>query len=286
MIWALLGCAGNLSNDIFVEDLQFTQVLPDADQVTLRWPNETPPPEDSLAGQGLAVVTGLDAWTRSVFQVTATIQAVSPSERGEHHRVWGPGHYDAYPGNFLQVEMSRTSDLALYVYTFQVAGSSAGPWDAEFFTGQAFDESDATARWHGTLDWDADALASVVGADAGESFSLSYRVDPDRTEVLAESWSAQGDRVWVGQDADGAGEAQLRTLGDGAVAMVLQWDALGAGRADVRTGGGLAGSGHAVECWGADGALVYSWSDPEGLVDALGDASDCVLTEPGVLDQL
>lgn len=286
MIWALLGCAGNLSNDIFVEDLQFTQVLPDADAVTLTWPSDTPPVDGSLAAEGLAVVTGVDAWTRSVFQVTETIRAVSPSERGEHHRVWGPGHYDAYPGNFLQVEMSRTSDLALYVYTFQVASSSAGPWDAEFFTGQAVDPSDAAARWHGVLEWDADALSAVVDQDAGESFSLSYRVDPDRTEVLAESWETQGDRLWVAQSADGAGELQLATRGDGATSMVLQWDAQGAGRADVRVGGGLTGTGQAVECWGQDGALTYAWSEPEGLVDAVGAASDCALTEPGVLDQL
>ncbi|MBK7759488.1 MAG: hypothetical protein IPI35_24450 [Deltaproteobacteria bacterium] len=117
---ALTACGGDLSNAVFVEDAAFRAALPQL-AVSLAWPGgEVTVEEPATGAELLSLPPTQDALVElaaalDLLQVTVSpALSLSPSERGEDYRVWGPYPFEEAPGSFIRLEMSRTRDRALY----------------------------------------------------------------------------------------------------------------------------------------------------------------------------
>lgn len=289
-LWA---CTGNLSNTLFIEDSTFRAALPRWDALDPTYPS------------GLAQAQGqplhLGAWTQGALALTAQLQgglddalgpaaSQSPAERGEDWRRWGPYTWDAAPGSFLTLEMSRTTDRALYSYGAAASTTSAGPY-TEVLSGTWAAGVDPEG-WQGRVAWDWDTLATVLGTDTAGHLSLAWRVD--EPALLVE---ASGARFGAGVDMEdyrlqvelpavGGGVLALETradlvpgaLGVEVVELDARWDTEGGGRGVAQVDGGDLGvDGNLIaQCWDADGALLWQ-QDERGWLPAQGDEGDCSL---------
>ncbi len=286
-----LACTGTLSNDPFTQDAVFLSALPPAELLQLSYPSDLEEADATLLGMGLSELDRAREMTSNMQSVTQVIQAVSPTERGEHHRVWGPGAWDAVPGAFLRVEMTRTSDGGTYLTTFQTAATSEGPW-TEFFEGDAsVDPSLApgqSGEVQGSLHWDAEALNGVAPGHDTQSVRLDYQAIPEGP--LALQIISPLDLSFV-QQPEGSGSVWLRTRMDiddaqqgkanirEDVDLLLAWDETGAGRGELlATGGDMPWPEARVEeCWSSSGVQQWIWAEPADLGAESGDADLCAL---------
>ncbi|MFT5586126.1 MAG: hypothetical protein ACI9VR_003723 [Cognaticolwellia sp.] len=292
MLILLLACAGNLSNDPFTEDAVFLSALPPAGLLQLEYPSDLESADAELLGVALSQLDAARALTSNFASVTEVIQAVSPSERGQHHRVWGPGAWDAVPGAFLRVEMTRTSDGATYLTTFQTAATSDGPWQ-EFFEGDATLDPDVPLGQQGpvsgTLRWDASALDQVVPDHGTESVRFDYQAEPDgplSLQIIAPldlSFKQQPDdsgNVWLSTRLDIAGEGSPKTgpIPED-IELELAWGPNGAGRGRLQAEGGDLPWATATieECWQDGGERVWVWADPVDLGNEEGESALCTI---------
>ena len=289
MILLALGCSGSLSNAIFIEDADFLAALPVGEDLAVTYPGEPSVETDDAAyfRTTLQTLEGFQQWSVLITNVSDTIRAVPPSERGDDYRIWGPGAWDAYPGSFLRLEMSRTSDGGLYIWTFQASPMSEGPW-TEFMTGSTWTEGE----WDTELLWDQGELSEAVGAEGQGTIELAYARDEEATTLSVEARGlvtssaapATTTRMWIEALPSGSGEFQLAQRMDvnpgelvaieEHVELVSRWDDAGLGRADgLVEGGDYPYPGLVLtQCWAEDGTLTYL-SDSEGVLPVEGEAA-------------
>ena len=302
MILLLSACSGSLSNAIFLEDADFLDALPGGEGLGVEYPGSPTPDADDASYFQTTVQTldGLQDWSRLITTVTATVRAVPPSTRGEDYRIWGPGAWDVYPGSFLRLEMSRTSDHGLYHWTFQASEMSDDPW-TEFMTGETWAEGD----WDVELEWDQAALAEAIDAGGEGSLELAYAameeggviVQIDSQGYATAFEQAQSTRMWLDAPADGSGELQFAMRMDANpgellprdedIELITRWDSSGTGRADgTIEGGDYPYPGLVLtQCWSEDGVLTFK-ADSEGVNPAEGSETDCPYMDVGVVDEL
>ena len=262
MLVLALGCYGNLSNDIFVEDARFYAALPSTDAFAFALPegggtSETPSDWYTATVETMAATGG---FLDTVVGGTAVVAQVPPSERGDDYRVWGPGAWDAYPGSYLQMEMSRTSDLALYTFAFQASPASSGPW-TEFTSGTWQPES--STPWQGEMTFDYDRLASVTGELEGGLVEARWDERGRRRVALDVDATIAGTehRFQAGLLAEDDGSGRFDFVEDYLVGedregepaiFASRWDATGAGRTD-----GLYAGLAFTACWAPDGSETW-----------------------------
>ena len=302
MILLATACSGSLSNEIFYEDVDFLGALPNGEDLAVSYPGEPILDSDDALYFRTTVDTmqGFSDWSVLISTVTDTVRAVPPSLRGDDLRVWGPGAWDAYPGSFLRLEMSRTSDRGLYVWTFQASEFSDGPW-TEFMSGT----SRVDSEWDVELEWDQNTLDDAVESGGSGALEMAYVVDEDGMLTVALEarglrsayGAAQSTRMWLQSPEDGSGEFQLaqqmdanpgETLAiDENVELVTRWDSAGLGRADGTVDGGDYPYPGLVltQCWTADGALTFQ-ADTEGVLPAEGSEDDCPFDDIAGADEL
>lgn len=284
----LLGCYGDLSNAIFEEDARFYAALPSTDAFSFAYPAPELLAEEPAFFYGLTTKTmgTTSAFLDTVVGATAIVTAVPPAERGEDWRVWGPGAWDAFPGTYLRMEMSRTSDQSLYTFAFQVADTSAGPW-TEFTSGTW--QVDPGTGMQGELLFDYDQLSGVVGgADTGQVLARWDAREGRQVEVLADA-VVGGTEVALSasilEQAEGGrfefSEPEAR-LGP-STGFVTRWDGTGAGRADGLVFSDETKGDYAfTQCWLADGEGVFYRDDAEPPTQ-VGDEALCALADEPTL---
>ena len=177
-LMALTACGGDLSNAVFVEDAAFRAALPQLD-LSLAWPGGEVIVEEPITGAELLALPptqdGLQELSAALDLLQLTVSpalSLSPSERGEDYRVWGPYPFDEAPGSFLRLEMSRTRDRALYSVALQAAATSLGPW-TEFSVG-LWSEEPLDDDLIGELGWDWGAFGAATGVSAEGHFTLAW----------------------------------------------------------------------------------------------------------------
>ncbi len=290
---ALTACGGDLSNAVFIEDAAFRAALPQL-SVSLAWPGGEVTVEEPTAGAELLSLPptqdalGELAGALDLLQVTVSpALSLSPSERGEDYRVWGPYPFDEAPGSFIRLEMSRTRDRALYSVALQAAATSLGPW-TEFSVG-LWSEEPLEDELIGELGWDWGAFGAATGTPAEGHFTLAWSEDGDHLRLsLAEIGGIEEATMSV-RLAEGGGQlttearVDLDDAGGLPESLTLRsaWDAAGAGRGALRVSGGDLGlvSNTAEHCWAADGALLW-FSDEEGWGTSAGAEQACSLPPP------
>ncbi len=288
----LLACAGNLSNDTFTQDAVFLSALPPTELLQLEYPSDLENADAELLGVALNQLSAARALTSNLESVTEVVQAVSPSERGDHHRVWGPGAWDAVPGAFLRVEMTRTSDAATYLTTFQTATTSDGPWQ-EFFEGDATLDPEVAAGQagpvSGTLRWDASALDEVAPGHGTESVRFDYQVEPEgplSLQIIApldlsfEQLPDDSGSLWLSTRLNIAEGEKPKTAIPEDIELEVAWGSDGDGRGRLRAqGGDLPWESATIEeCWQEGGQRVWVWADPSELGEEEGEAELCTIS--------
>ncbi len=282
----LAGCFGDFSNEIFNEDAKFYSALPSPESFRFEYPQ----PQGDLSDDPATfyTITSQTMTTTNNFLavlVTATgiVVAVPPSERGEDYRVWGPGAWDEFPGSYLRLEMSRTTDGSLYNFGYQASSTSGGPW-SEFASGTW--HLDPGSGTQGYLVFDYDLLSEVVGGENSGALTILWdareehilEVDADaqvggqqRSFVSRIEEHEQGGRLDFEDDQF---ERALQTA-----SFVTRWDSTGAGRADGSVyGHEEKGDFDFVQCWQADGASLYYLDDSEVPVES-GAEEDCIFSD-------
>ncbi|MBK9368876.1 MAG: hypothetical protein IPN01_21675 [Deltaproteobacteria bacterium] len=290
---ALTACGGDLSNAVFVEDAAFRAALPQL-AVSLAWPGgEVIVEEPATGAELLSLPPTQDALVElagalDLLQVTVSpALSLSPSERGEDYRVWGPYPFEEAPGSFIRLEMSRTRDRALYSVALQAAATSLGPW-TEFGVG-LWSEEPLEDDLVGELGWDWGAYGAATGAEAQGHFTLAWSEGGEHLRLhLAEIGGLEEATMSV-LLAEGGGqlttEARVDLDDAGGLPESLTlgsvWDAAGAGRGALSVSGGDLGlvSNTAEHCWAADGALLW-FSDEEGWGTTSGDELACASPPP------
>ena len=292
MLLFLMACSGTLSNDIFTDDAVFLSALPPVELLQLEYPSDLENADGALLSVALNQMDAARALTSNLASVTEIVQAVSPSERGEHHRVWGPGAWDAFPGTFLRVEMTRTTDSATYLTTFQTAATSDGPWQ-EFFEGDASLDPEIPIGQQGpvsgTLHWDASALDPVAPGHGTQSVRFDYQAEPDGPlslqiivplDLRFEQQPDHSGSVWLSTRLDIAGEGSTKTgpIPED-IELELAWGPDGAGRGRLEAAGGDLpwATASIEECWKDGGERVWVWADPVELGEEEGDSAACTL---------
>jgi hypothetical protein len=188
--------------------------------------------------------------------------------------------------------MTRTSDGATYLTTFQTAATSEGPWQ-EFFEGDATLDPEVPAGEQGpvsgTLRWDATALDLVAPDHGTQSVRFDYQVEPEgpvSLQIFAPldlSFEQQPDdsgSLWLSTRLDIAGEGSVKggpIYED--VELELAWGPDGAGRGHLEAqGGDLPWESATIdECWQSGGEQVWVWADPPELSEELGESALCTL---------
>lgn len=292
-LMALTACGGDLSNAVFVEDAAFRAALPQLD-LSLAWPGGEVIVEEPITGAELLALPptqdGLQELSAALDLLQLTVSpalSLSPSERGEDYRVWGPYPFDEAPGSFIRLEMSRTRDRALYSVALQAAATSLGPW-TEFSVG-LWSEEPLDDDLIGELGWDWGAFGAATGVSAEGHFTLAWSEGGEHLRLtLAEIGGLESATLNLAL-AEGGGalttEARVDLDDAGALSESLTlrsaWDSAGAGRGALRVSGGDLGliSNTAEHCWAADGALLW-FSDEEGWGTTSGDELACLLPPP------
>lgn len=279
----LLACGGDLTNRVFDEDAAFLAALPSSTQLTLSYPAPAGAVSDNpaeLYALNVEAVGSGQALVAAVTAATDEVLTLPPTERGEDWRVWGPTPFDADPGLFLRVEMSRSATATTYAYAFQLAETSAGPW-WEYVAGTHVVGEVEVALGSGSID--------VAELGDGTSARLEYDLRDGREIELA-AWSGGAsvlEWAWV-EGADGGGSLDLLQPSDAIPALegaaseelatTSAWLGTGAGRGVARlSGGDLRGATvELVQCWAADGGVLWSW-DSAGWTEEVGSEAACGL---------
>ncbi|MCK6525192.1 hypothetical protein L6R49_27620 [Myxococcota bacterium] len=289
----LTACGGDLSNAVFVEDAAFRAALPQLG-ASLAWPGgEVTAEEPAEGAELLALPPTQDALAELanaqdlLLLTLSPVQSLSPSERGEDFRVWGPYPFDAAPGSFLRLEMSRTRDRSLYSVALQAAATSLGPW-TEFSVG-LWSEEPFEDDLVGELSWDWDALFAATGAGGEGRFTFAWSEGGERLRLSLAEIVALDEATMSVTLVEGGGELNVEARVDlddaGALPESLTlrsvWDAAGAGRGSMRLSGGDLGlvSNTAEHCWAEDGSLRW-FSDEEGWGTTTGDEAACAFPPP------
>ena len=288
---ALTACGTTFTDEPWQEDADFVNALPGAEQLDLVLPGQLTSEACAQADASTFACLTVEAidttvgLTSVVAELTDVIRGETPSERGEDHRVWGPGDWVAdLPGVFVRVEMSRSPTRSTYSWAYQLSDSSQGPWTGELLSGTHQAGEVEVAAGSGDLVFDMDGFADFRGTSGGGTIVIAYDVRDLTwlqldTDVQTFTWQAL---------ADGGGEVTYDSAFDlvGGSAdeqfdLLARLTPTGEGRGDALASGGVSGGGVATasECWAADGQLTWH-TDEFGWLDDSGDEGACAFADP------
>ena len=297
------GC--NLSN----EDLEFLYALPSRETLQARAPGDgTGTSKGALGQRRDALAVGDDSEGRKhtvgaaqsfnalvfgVLDVVEKVRRLRPSERTEDRRVWGPFDDDHDKDKQVRLIIARSieSDGTLS-YEWRVEfrrKSTGGDWTAgvEGF----FAATKDVRRGSGSFSFDALRLrdAGLQGPDDDPNLhklEFDYVTDEEPVEIGVRLFAAEGMGTSAASYAsDGSGAVRtLITANVGGTPAQEQlyidsrWVADGAGRANMEITGGDLGQSRvtAIECWDAQGKVVYArpW---ELFKPDVGNVNDCAV---------
>lgn len=296
-----LGCTGEMSNELFLDDANFLSALPESSRQTMSLAEDTT--DEAARGLGeradlvdlsVLVAADVNAFVLRTLGLIDAVRDLPPTERTEDGRRWGP--YDGDCGVSASLLMAREFG----VYSWSVLGHPAEGDDATVLYGTHY-AGTSVAGGDGTFVWDQSRWA----AWCGEASTGLLTVDYDNREgvdllVDVADWSDDGvdPQGWTYAYArtDEEGDFQFRTVTDLAddgsdeLAIVTvrdRWEPAGGGRSDaVVTGGGFGGqSWRWSQCWGPGGRLTFQ-EDSLGLVEQVGDVEDCRYADAAEVDRL
>jgi hypothetical protein len=313
---ALLGivaaCAMGCS--IESEDGKYREPLPEQGSVSLRLPGSSGSTSTSsvriLSGTGGSSgggVTSSDAEfysfsreiTDSIDGHTAVVLAVvwavvsNPATKVEARRAtWGPYH-----GNALEPVVWRlvVDEVGTNEYDYSLEGRSrASTSDADYravLKGHGYGKADARHN-EGWFQWDADVARALDPSTAKDSGTAKVDYDlrqfPKTIKVALRPTDGTGQvDAEVEHQPQGAGILSLTAHADVEedgqkdgkledITLKSQWNATGAGRADVQIAGGSLpiASVAVVECWNSSFALAY-YKDSVNIKPTSGAADSC-----------
>jgi hypothetical protein len=237
------------------------------------------------------VADGVDFATLAILGAVEIVVSLPPTTIDATHAVWGPGGSALDP---IAWKLTVT-EASAGGYDYEVDGrphlsTSDADWKA-VLTGFGYDKASANHR-SGHFHVDRDALHTLDPQDHPETGAVDVTYDA-RTypvNVEAKATTDDGTGAWfdatVTHDAGGAGQVALTALADistpadgtnESVVEESQWNATGAGRADVKMSGGDFGSTTvlASQCWSDAFTQTYS-TDNVDYQPTAGVASACV----------
>ncbi len=262
----LAGCGQPYSNqplrDDVAQDVELAGAIPESDAFALTAPTEEDAahPRRSCAGAGASkaacrsfkFAAGISRLTRELMRPAKQLASVPPSERSPGRRVWGPTQ--APDGHWRRVVANKLEESG-GAWAVEVSEARTGPWRA------------LVSGAPGSITYDGDA-ARIGGKDHAGVLHMEFEGQGcERSLSLQLSGFKRGDR----EDEEGASEGQFRFRRscDGAGrmdwgfladhprrdcqianALVVRWNAEGAGRADSKFFG--------AECWDSDFQVVAS----------------------------
>jgi hypothetical protein len=305
-LWLLaLGCGGDLSNQVFLDDAAFLAALPSREQLEIFYTEDfdealvVEDPTDLFA-LTVSAVEGSDGYLASATALTDSLRTLAPAVREADYREWGPHLWDAYPDYYILAEMSRSTSGAAYTYKFFVSSAASGDsWypllSGHYYIGETVEEGD------GSVTWDLATLggrgALLVEYDLRDA--LAVRVTLEDVRFPGTEVAEPANAVWVHQRTDdGGGEleytAWLDANGDAENTperwdVFSRWLADGSGRGDTRISEGDLGDQYleGFQCWSPDGALTAQASNSDAIWPEVGDAEEgCPWTEAAELGQL
>lgn len=292
LLLLLTGCGG-LTNDPFLEDAAFRAALPSAERARI---DVQTAGEDGRRGRldrlwmlvlTLEVGGGVNAYVQSTLEIVDDVRQLRPDGRGEDWRSWGP--YPIEGDQLITATMAREDGT--YAWRFDVepaaGGASVMPLYGEHLAGVDVQSGVGTM----VLDFDAwqqSGFGEAVGRaeveyDLREGRAMRVRL---RGVGAADAEEVEDAEVWYSiQEDQGrfeyAAPADVNDNGvDEEMLVVTRWVPQGAGRADAEVSGGDA-EGWAwriTQCWGAGAELVYE-ADNLGVLETVGDESDCVFPD-------
>ncbi len=294
---------------------EYRQALPKADAVRVSGPEIAP--GSSALGLGDApaetarwyhftrdVRDGVNVVTGHVLVAVWALVHVRPSEVGDDYAQWGPYTEALEPVTYrFRVERVGENEYDYRLDGRPRASKSEDDYRA-VLTGKGFGRADAR-HGDGSFVIDLDAAKALdpsrhqddsgtieITHDLPEQISTNLgalprtiraRLDPageawfDITSVAKQDFTGT---LVVDAHAD-TDDSKATTLED--VAVHSQWNADGAGRADISVSGGDLPTTIAVldatECWGGDFARVY-YTDSVGIEPTEGEASACAYSAP------
>ncbi len=285
-------CGDPWSNTLFLEDAEFLAALPSFDNHGVSFPeveglDTDVVDDDDLRIQSAGVAAQVNGTLADLMTLGDFIRSDEPSLREDDLRSWGPNSLENGSRSLLLVDIIR-SGLGQYDWSFQLSGSSAGPWES-FYQGTHY--SGATvAQGDGLFVADIGLLASHLAEEREGVAECEYDLR-EGTFLLID---LRGYRDNADEDAldahyvydeDPSGGADFQygiaaNLVEGEqterVGVRSRWQADTAMRADSRLyGGDLLEETYTVsQCWNADGTLVYQ-DDSRAELEPIGSQEDC-----------
>jgi len=303
---SLLGCGGDLSNQIFLEDSEFLAALPSREVFQVEYVEssttaEVEAEDDVLLLQTtLGAINSADDWLELTASITDALRDLVPAVRESNYREWGPYDYEFLdsPPIYLKVEVTRSLNGASYTYNYRYSTSASGPW-IRFFVGRHF-IGETIEAGDGSMEWQLGAMGGdgtvTVDYDLRDEMKLLVTLD-DATFGSDGPFRA---RWYFQRQPDGGGDLEYYAWTDfnpsegteqeELMAVRTRWLADGAGRADAMlTDGDLFEDYDAalVQCWSDTGALTAQLTDPENLVPTVGDPEiDCPFRDAAAVEHL
>ncbi|GDX79688.1 hypothetical protein LBMAG42_14990 [Deltaproteobacteria bacterium] len=300
LLLGALGC-GNVSNDIFDDDVDFAAALPEESRQTLSFSDDT----TDEAGRGLgeradlvelsvAVAGGVNAYVFAVLGVVDAAIELPPSERTEDTRRWGP--HTGECGVDFTLLMSRSAG----VYDWSVSGHAAGTEDAVLLYGTHF-AGTSVAAGDGRFVWDHSRWNEwCAGTETGLVEVAYDNRDGVDLVVGVNGWTTTSgdveDWTYAYRRTGSLGDFQYRTVtdleGDGSeelanVAVRDRWIPGEGGRSDATVTGGAFGEDPWVwsQCWGPTGRLLWQ-EDSLAITEQVGVAAACAFTDVAGVDRI
>ncbi len=297
----LFACTGEMSNQIFLDDADFLAALPDESRQTLGFDADTTDAtarglgdRADLVDLSVGIASGVNSFVLRTLGVVDAVRELPPSERTEDGRRWGPYEVDCDVSAAML--MSRENG----VYGWSVLGHPAAGEDATVLYGTHY-AGTTVAGGDGTFVWDQGRWAEWCGTSETGLMTVDY----DNREgvdlfVVVEDWSTEGeaptDWAYAYRRTSDLGDFQYRTVtdleadGSDALATVSvrdRWVPRQGGRSDAWvTGGGFGATTWTwSQCWGPTGRLVWQ-GDSQDLLEAVGDAADCLYSDAAEVDRL
>lgn len=281
MLHLLFAC-GNVSNQVFEDDVLFTDALPSEDRTTLDLDDEA----DGLARADTGPVlrsysvvygAGVNQYLLSILDAVDVVRSLPPSTRDSDSRGWGP--YTGDGGVAFSAEVNRNGegrfdwlfdgDGSVFLAGTHYAGETVRSGDGQFVWDLTQVAAWEGSAYRGTLTVDYDNRSGVDLLVQVDDFSDGV-VEPYGWVSAYRRVNDEGDFEFVYQadlDEDGLYED---------VAIRTRWWVGGDGRADAVVGGGSLGAVEVrwSQCWDEDHALSYQ-SDDADYFEAYGAESAC-----------
>lgn len=300
---------------------EYRAALPKTQDVTVQYPEQTAQSQNGLSRQALVGEPAefylnayyesrkINGFGRFVVQLVETITAYPATTLTESSATWGPFSEDREPNEF-QLHVQREEAPSVH-YTWALEGRAKSATDWTGLAGGAFEPETTPDEGRGWFVVDFNAIKTLDPTEDGQgqiAYAFEKNAEGVAVQVLFQGVGEGGDTVNAayvfGQRAAGEGFVMFAFPGDihegdpsqPALEDLLirtQWDASGAGRADIiATQGDLADQTvYGAQCWDdsflstfelftLDGSVLGAEGDPEtcrineSAPEALPDAED------------